>query len=366
VSNIKSGEAEMVSTNSRIGIIGAGTSGVYLASLLIQQGFQVDLFEKAPIARTDGCGIFIVQAGMKALDQGNPRISQKIINSGDRVKVFEFRNLRGGVISSESVTYDENELPGMLVHRKAILEALLDVLPPDSIRFNAELVSITQTENSAIAHFKDGSHWEGDLLVGADGIVSKVRQFVVPGVELCYLGDLVWRGIVTDNNFCPEGNFFVYVRGRGIYANFFHIGANLTHWGFFLEKEQADFEVGTLQPTNITIPPQELAKLPEDARNMIESTPLENIVCRYSYDIEPLPQLYDGRVILIGDAAHAKSPTRARGMTSGWEDGLSLSRHLTSSANMAEALANFQGERLPIVHEYQRTSREISRKIGRR
>jgi len=353
----------MVSSQSRIGIIGAGSSGVYLAILLIQQGFQVTLFEKAPHPRTDGCGILIVQAGMEALHQGNPQISQKIINSGAPVKLFEFRNLRDDVINSEPVTYEENELPGMLVHRKAILEALLEELPPDTIRFNAELLSIAQTEHSAIAHFKDGSHWEGDLLIGADGIVSKVRQFVVPGVELCYLGDLVWRAIVTDNNFCPEGNYLLYVRDRGIYANFVNLGANRTHWGFFLEKELADFEVGTLQPTNIIIPPQELAKLPEDARNVIESTPLENIVCRYSYDIDPLPQLYDGRVILIGDAAHAKSPTRARGMTSGWEDGLSLSRHLMSSANIAEALANFQAERLPIVHEYQRTSREISQQI---
>ncbi|AVH71041.1 FAD-dependent monooxygenase [Nostoc sp. 'Lobaria pulmonaria (5183) cyanobiont'] len=356
----------MVSSNSKIGIIGAGTSGAYLASLLIQEGFQVDLFEKAPVVRTDGCGILIVQSGMKALDQGNPQISQKIINSGDPVKLFEFRNLKGGFINSETVTYAEDELPGMLVHRKAILEAILDTLPPNNIHFNAQLASITQTENSAIAHFKDGSHWEGDLIVGADGILSKVRQFVVPNVELYYLGDLVWRGIVTDNSFCPEGNFFVYVRGRGIYANFFHIGGNLTHWGFFVEKEQTDSEIGALQPTNISIPPQELAKLPEDARNVIESTPVENIICRYSYDIDPLPKLYDGRVILIGDAAHAKSSTRARGMTSGWEDGLSLTQHLTSSASITEALENYQTERLPIVHEYQRTSREMSQKIGRR
>ncbi|MEH2044819.1 FAD-dependent monooxygenase [Nostoc sp.] len=356
----------MVSSNSKIGIIGAGTSGAYLASLLIQEGFQVDLFEKAPVVRTDGCGILIVQSGMKALDQGNPQISQKIINSGDPVKLFEFRNLKGGFINSETVTYAEDELPGMLVHRKAILEAILDTLPPKNIHFNAQLASITQTENSAIAHFKDGSHWEGDLIVGADGILSKVRQFVVPNVELCYLGDLVWRGIVTDNSFCPEGNFFVYVRGRGIYANFFHIGGNLTHWGFFVEKEQTDSEIGALQPANISIPPEELAKLPEDARNVIESTPLENIICRYSYDIDPLPKLYDGRVILIGDAAHAKSSTRARGMTSGWEDGLSLTQHLTSSGSIAEALENYQTERLPLVHEYQRTSREMSQKIGRR
>ena len=107
----------MVSSQSRIGIIGAGTSGADLAILLIQQGFQVDLFEKSPYARTDGCGIPIVPAGTPALHQGNPQITEKIINSGDRVKLFEFRNLRGGVINSEPVTYEENELPGMLVHQ---------------------------------------------------------------------------------------------------------------------------------------------------------------------------------------------------------------------------------------------------------
>jgi len=53
-------------------------------------------------------------------------------------------------------------------------------------------------------------------------------------------------------------------------------------------------------------------------------------------------------------------------MTSGWEDGLSLTRHLTASTSFAEALENYQTERLPIVHEYQRTSREVSQKIGRR
>ncbi|MBD2176993.1 FAD-dependent monooxygenase [Pseudanabaena sp. FACHB-1998] len=356
----------MVSSNSRIGIIGAGTSGAYLASLLIQEGFEVSLFEKSPAVRTDGCGILIVRSGMQALHDGNPQITKKIIEAGNPVKLFEFRNLKGGFINSESVTYEEGEIPGMLVHRKAILEAILDTLPSDRITFNAQVSSIAQTPHSAIAHFKDGSQWEGDLIIGADGILSKVRPSVVGNIELNYLGDLVWRGIVEDDSFCPEGNFFVYVRGRGIYANFFHIDATHTHWGFFIETEQTDIEKQTLHPTNTEIPAQELAKLPEDARQVIASTPLENIICRYSYDIDPLPQLYDGRVLLIGDAAHAKSSTRARGMTSGWEDGLALVRHLKSSDNIAEALASYQTERLPIVHEYQRSSREVSQKIGRR
>jgi 2-polyprenyl-6-methoxyphenol hydroxylase-like FAD-dependent oxidoreductase len=355
----------MVSSNRRIGIIGAGTTGAYLASLLSGQGVQITLFEKAPYPRTDGCGILLVQAGMEALHQGNPEICKTIIHAGSPVKLFEFRNLRGDVFSSEAVTYAENELPGMLVHRKPILEAILDTVPPDCLHYGAELESVTQHSCGVTAHFKDGYEWEGDLLIGADGIVSKVRNVVVPGVNLCYLGDLVWRGVVDDQTFCPDGAFLVYARGRGIYANFFDIGNGRTHWGFFIEKQQLGIEKGALLPQDEGIPSQELAKLPDDARTIIESTLPEAIVSRYSYDIDPLPQLYNGRVLLIGDAAHAKSPSRARGMTSGFEDALTLSRLLASNPDTDEVLAAFQAERMPIVHEYQRSSREISRKIGR-
>ena len=355
----------MVSTHSRIGIIGAGTSGAYLASLLARQGFQVDLFERTSQPRTEGCGILIVQAGMRALQQGNPEICERIIQAGDRVTKFEFRNLLGGLISAETVTDEPDELPGMLVHRKAILTALLDAVPAACLHSNAELTAVTQTAAGVMAQFKDGRQWAGDLLIGADGILSQVRAAVVPGVELCYLGDLVWRGVTTDRSFCPPGNFIVYARGRGIYANFFHIGDDLTHWGFFVEREQAETEYGRLRPNDATMPAPELAKLPEDARVVIASTPPEQVVCRYSYDIDLLPYLYQGRVLLIGDAAHAKSPTRARGMTSGWEDALALSHYLESEVDIPSALAAFQTERLPIVHEYQRTSREQSQRIGR-
>ncbi|MEL7034552.1 MAG: NAD(P)/FAD-dependent oxidoreductase [Cyanobacteria bacterium J06592_8] len=355
----------MVSLNCRIGIIGAGTSGVYLASLLAKQGYPVDLFEKAPEPRADGCGILLVSSGMKALQQGDPQLCQKIMNSGVPAQNFEFRNLRGGVASSESVTYEENELPAILVHRKAILEALLETLPSESLHLNAQFKSVTQTDQGVTVSFNDGSQWEGDILVGADGIYSKVREFVVPGVEPSYLGDIVWRGVVENQSICKEGQFIVYIRGRGIYASFFDLGGGYTHWGFFIEKEQDESEKRLSRPHNIAMPPEELAKLPDQPKAVIESTPSEQIVCNFSYDLDSLPRLYQGRILLIGDAAHAKSPTRARGMTAGFEDALALSRYLASSTNVEEALKSFEDERKPIVHEYQRTSREISRKTGR-
>ncbi|MGK7925672.1 MAG: FAD-dependent oxidoreductase [Spirulina sp.] len=355
-----------ISENYRVGIVGAGSSGVYLASLLIQQGYKVDLFERSPYPRAEGCGILVIRAGMEALHQGSPELCNKLINAGIPVKSFEFRNLRGQTFQSHAVSNEGDRLPRMLIHRKAILEALLETIPQDCLHLNARFESAIQSDRGVIARFQDGSHWEGDILIGSDGIASKVREYVVPGVKPFYLGDIVWRGITSDRDFCTDGNFIVYARGRGIYANFFDLGSDRTHWGFFIEAEPDELEMGKPRPDNLTIPPEELAKLPEDARAVIASTPPEQITCRYSYDLNCLPRLYQGRIVLIGDAAHAKSPTQALGMTSGWEDALSLSHHLAASANLDEAIANFQAERMPIVHEYQQESREISLKIGRR
>ena len=355
----------MQPSHCRVGIIGAGSSGVYLASLLAQQGYAVDLFEKAPQPRTDGCGILLIASGLEAIQQGNPKICQQLIEAGSPAKRYEFRNLRGDVAQAETVTYAENELPDMLLHRTTILKTLLSHLPPDILHLNAACETVTQTETSVITHFKDGRSWEGDVLVGCDGIFSQVRQAVVPNVAVSYLGDLVWRGVVPDDTFCPDGHFILYMRGRGIYANFFDLGQGRTHWGFFIERAQSEAEVGTPRPDDTTIPPQELQKLPVDARAIIESTPPLQTVTNFSYDLDPLPQLQRDRVVLIGDAAHAKSPSRARGMTAGFEDALALTQHLSNKPSIVAALAAYQAERMPIVHEYQRTSREVSRKTGR-
>ena len=352
----------MVASNCKIGIIGAGTSGIFLAILLAQPGYQVDVFEKSAYPRTDGCGILLISSGMEVLKQGNPKLCQKIINAGVKASNFEFRNLKGDLINSRSPEHSADRMPGMLIHRKAILETLLEFLPQNCLHLDSVFESITQTEQEVTVNFNNGTQWQGDLLVGADGLFSQVRELVVPGVEPFYLGDLVWRGIIADDTFCTDGNFIVYVRGRGIYANFFDLGRGLTHWGFFVEQEREESQRADFIP----IPERELAKLPQSARTIIESTPIENIVTRYSYDIDPLPHLYQGRILLIGDAGHAKSPTRARGMTSGLEDGLALSRILTSSDDIPQALALFEAERKPIVHEYQLSSRKQSLTIGRR
>jgi 2-polyprenyl-6-methoxyphenol hydroxylase-like FAD-dependent oxidoreductase len=89
------------------------------------------------------------------------------------------------------------------------------------------------------------------------------------------------------------------------------------------------------------------------------------VVANWSFVIDPLPFLSRGRVPLIGDAAHAMSSSRARGMTSGLEDGVVLAEALTGTDDGVTALASYSEQRLPVVHRYQASSQEVSNRIGR-
>jgi 2-polyprenyl-6-methoxyphenol hydroxylase-like FAD-dependent oxidoreductase len=357
----------MVSNPKKIGIVGGGTTGLYLAILLDSQGFEVSVFERAPQARVEGCGILLIPNGLEALSFHSRELSDEVIQAGVKVRTYEFRSLSGQVVNSESAEDTEIQygFPSLTIHREHITQALLRRVPPQCLHFNCHLDAVETRGDRVVAKFRNGTQWEGDLLIGADGINSQVRNFVVPGIKPSYLGDIVWRGVLPSTEVCPDGYFIVYIRARGVYANAFDIGNGRLHWGFFIEYDQPEDEQGILVPKNCEIPAHELQKLPEAMRRTIENTPPENIVCRYSYDIDPLPQIISGNVLLLGDAAHAKSPARAQGMSSGLQDAVLLSKYLNSSATIQEALAGYQQERLPIVHELQITSRVKSQKTGR-
>ncbi len=358
----------------RIAVVGAGSSGLLLSVILQRQGHRVTLFERSPRLRTEGCGILLVKSGVEAVAAAAiPGLLDDLLASGHPVQRFVFRNLRGDLIEASPAEREAGDLPSLLIHRRAILDALWRHLDPAAFQGGRSLVSWSQTSEGVEASFADGQPWTGDLLIGADGIFSKVAYLLCPDRRLQYLGDRVWRGVVTDETFCTDGDFFVYARGRGIYANFFDLGPDgdgngRTHWGFFQEEELPD-DRGTRQRLlEEGVPAAALAKLPADAAAIISATAPEGVVANWSFDIDPLPAFVAGRVALIGDAAHAMSSSQARGMTAGLEDAVALAAWLAPgrSASPELALQRYQEERLPVVHRYQERSRQVSHRTGRK
>jgi len=378
----------------RIAIFGAGSAGLLLALLLQHQGHAVTVFEKAEQLRTDGCGILLVQAGCAAIAAaGLDGLLEEVLAAGLPVRRFVVRNLRGDQIEASPVERADGELPSLLIPRPAIMAALARRLEAGSLQTGSALLhwqrpaggSPGDTAGGVEAHFADGQLWQGDLLVGADGLFSRVAPLLVPERRLHYLGDRVWRGVVEDASFCRDGDFYVYARGRGVYANVFDLGKDgagqpLTHWGLFQEEplpESRDEQRRLLQEP---LPEGALAKLPADLAELMRRTPAERIVANWSFDIDPLPRITGPGLALIGDAAHAMSSSQARGMTAGLEDAVSLAAALAqepslteaasaeaalAEAALAEALAAYAADRLPVVHRYQERSRAVSARTGR-
>lgn len=176
-------------------MVGAGSSGLLLTLLLQRQGHHVELFERSPQLRSEGCGILLVRSGVEAVaGAGIPGLLNDLLAAGRPVEQFVIRNLRGDLIETSPAEREPGELPSLLIRRQAILEALWRHADPGSFRGGAELEHWQQDESAVEARFSDGQHWRGDLLIGADGVFSRVAPLLAPQRRLHYLGDRVWRG----------------------------------------------------------------------------------------------------------------------------------------------------------------------------
>lgn len=362
-----------MSNHLSIAVVGAGSAGMFTALILQKKGFRVTLFERAEQPRTEGCGILLVSDGVKTLDHsGEPDLTTKMVQAGSIARQFHFRNLKGKTLNITDSELDDDKPPSLLIRRSAIMKTIWGALDQRCFKGGHTVSEVQQTIDQVHIEFSNGIHWSGDMLIGADGIFSQVARHIVPERKLNYLGDRVWRGVVEDKHgFCKDGDFFVYARAQGIYANFFHLGPSdqgkpMTHWGFFHEepipKNRSEQQAKLKEP----IPEEALKRLSPDAASLISSTNHDQIVTNWSFDIDPLPTLVKGRIALVGDAAHAMSSSQARGMTAGLEDAVELSNSIQNHTEIQNGLAHYNANRLPTVHKYQKRSREVSRKTGRK
>ncbi len=340
--------------NGRILIAGGGIGGLALAALLHRRGRECVVLERAPRFDPVGAGIVIQPNAVKALRIGG--IEEAIVNRGAPMERMQIRDDRGRILSSiEGAVFRRRFAVGAFgFHRSTLHAALARLIPETSIRLNATIRSCGATAAGAFVELADGEALEGEGLVAADGLHSVVRRELVRDGEPRYSGYTSWRGVVARGALWPAGQMSESW-GCGARFGLVAIDGDRLYW-----FATANAAAGGREASKGDLL-RRFAEWHDPIRAVIEATPDEAILRTDIADRDPIQKWSDGRITLLGDAAHPMTPNLGQGGGQAIEDAVVLDLCLSASTDVADAFKDYESRRL------ERTARVVSeaRRFGR-
>ncbi|WOD41605.1 FAD-dependent urate hydroxylase HpxO [Nodosilinea sp. E11] len=330
--------------NLKVVIIGAGIGGLTTGIAMQQAGYQVEIYDRAQELRPAGAGISLWSNGVKVLNKLG--LGEKLAAIGGEMNAMEYRSHTDEPLSYVDLhpLFERVGQRPYPVARTDLQTMLLDAFGPEQVHLGRHCVGVEQDETSATAIFENGERISGDLVVGADGIHSAVRADVVGHcVDRRYARYVNWNGLVkADPELCKKDLWVLYV-GDSKRASMMPVGGDRFY--FFFGAPMAE---GTA-----VAPPDrrdELAQIfqgwPTPVQKLIQAIDPEQTNRLEIGDIDPLERLVKGRVALLGDSAHATTPTLGQGGCQAIEDAEVLTRYLTTTnLGVADALQRYEAAR---------------------
>ena len=333
----------------RIVVVGGGIGGVCAALALEQAGYEVEVYERAPAILPIGAGLCMWCNGAKALNAlGLERALGAI---SPELGAVQFLTRDGELLSDIPMAplvaaTGQRPYP---VARAELQGALVSAFGAERIHLGAECIGVEQSAAGATAHFADGRSASGDLVIGADGIRSVVRPHVVAESTVRSLS-WDWEGITTVSLGAPDA--FVFHVADGKRAATMPVGDGRFYYFFDFEKPPA---LPGMRAQLRTL----FDGWCEPVQRLVEAVPEAGASHLHHHDLDPIAAFARGRVVLIGDAAHATTPFLGQGASQAAEDALVLARYLrTTSVSIVDALERYQRERMERVHAIVRGARE--------
>ena len=336
----------------KIVIAGAGIGGLTAGAALLKQGFDVTILEQAQALKEIGAGVQLspnatrvlyrigVGDALERLACEPPGKRVRLWNTGQTWRLFDL-----GAASREVYGY-----PYFTLHRADLHQALADAvyaLSPDAIRLSEKVEGIRQTGGKVEVQTVAGTVYEADLLIGADGVHSRVRRALFGPDEPVYSGVMAWRGVI-DAQALPEHLRTAYG------TNWVGPGAHVIHYplrghqlvNFVGAVERSGWEVeswserGTLEECL-----NDFAGWHEDVRTLISAI---DIPYKWALMVrEPMARWSSGNATLLGDACHPTLPFLAQGAGMAIEDGYLIARCLARyEDDLPRALVRYEALRL--------------------
>lgn len=330
---------------SKVLVVGGGVGGMAAAIRLREAGIAVELVDLDKNWGVYGTGITLSILTLRAL--GDLGLSKEIMAAGNCYDGVTLCTKDGHVIQQmNSPRLYSPELPAEGGILRPVLHAIMKQKVLDvgtAVRTGLTIESLDDRNAGVDVTFSDGSQGSYDLVIGADGLFSKVRGIIFPEApKPSFTGQACWRAVFD----IPEG----WDRGRMYLSEGIKLGFSLCSpdkmYMYLLEHV----------PGN---PRRDLKELPGLLRGLMEGfgdvpamlretvsadtpiiyRPLESILLTDTWT--------KGRVVLIGDAVHATTPHLASGAGAAVEDAIVLGDELTANSSVEQALANYNARRIP-------------------
>jgi len=337
-------------------IIGGSLGGLFTAVSLRAIGWRVDVFERSPHALDSRGGGLVLQPDVLGVFHfaGLARQAPLAVPSGDRI----YLDSQGNVVQ-------RGWQPQTQTSWNMLYTTMRASLPDDCVHAGETLVTFEQEGGQVRARFASGRTETGDLLVGADGARSTVRELLLPGSQPTYAGYVAWRGLVPELELAASHRALL----DGVFA-FQHEGDNMLleymvpgedgatepgrrrwNWVWYRKIAAADLPAVLTDRAGRThlfsLPPGALqeryaATLRADADRLL-APPLRALVhltaepfIQLIQDLD-VPRMAFGRVILLGDAAFIPRPHTAGGSAKAAANALALAQALRQPGQAIEA-----------------------------
>lgn len=347
----------------RVAVIGGGIGGLATARAMLMHGMDVTVFEQAPRLSEFGGGLGLAPnalTALRALDlearvlaDGFEASGQVIRSwrSGRAIMRTSFAGLRA-VFGATSCT----------IHRGDMQALLAESLPESRLRVSARCTDVISGPRAAVVRFADGSEFEADVVVGADGIHSAVRTSLFGPEQPHFTGLMCWRGLVDPARLPPGSESKEQTMWWGPHGHVVHYyvrRGELLNWVAHVDTdswtEESWSTLGDMSEVLSTY-----KHWNGQLRRMFEAT--ERCYKWALYDRNPLPAWSRGRATLVGDSAHAMLPYLGQGAGQSIEDACVLAAVLARSPEEPEAaLKRYEALRLPRTSRSQLTARERGR-----
>jgi 2-polyprenyl-6-methoxyphenol hydroxylase-like FAD-dependent oxidoreductase len=335
-------------------IIGGGIGGLTAAVALRRKGWDAHVYEAAPALRPVGKGIWVPTNAMQVLDRLG--LAAAVAAAGWALERIQVGTTAGTILmdfdlSRAVAKYGHSTVS---IHRAMLVDVLAGALPPDALHLGRQCVGLEQNADGVTARFASGEQARGDVLIGADGIHSAVREKLFPGVKLRYSGQTCYRGIADMELPAGLARTCREVWGGKARFGFSAVGLRQVYWFAPVTAPAGSADaVGSLSDL--------YAHFPEPIPEIVRRTPAAEIIRTDLFDFPTLDRWWQGRVALLGDAAHAMTPNLGQGGAQAIEDAYVLAEQLAAQKDVAAAFQEYERLRLPKVRWVAQTAWRIGR-----